>query len=327
MRLLTGEWQKPNNSLRVLEYLRQKKAEESFMGWRSWWDPSTWFSGGAASPPPLSPHSDSVLVPEDYAPIVSMLAVVKSMIFDTVKPPLKYRSVYLSIPDIPNAGWRYNGHISILCDLAGLEMLGGSYASLHALHYHGVKHWFGPGDEPPPHIDFFYPRNMLVISYNTASLTISLCTRHLGVIDPGRTTQSALHGADNMGAMVGYWDGVQSLISDVIRKTLVDYVLVMGSHAREARLLRVLQDIVADHVNINASVLERYVQGPASKEEREADLFAAAGQAAVSARWGMQTGYIDCIAADDCPVDDEDVFGDENWWEILGVLEDGVMIQ
>jgi hypothetical protein len=89
----------------------------------------------------------------------------------------------------------------------------------------------------------------------------------------------------------------------------------MGSHPREARLLQVLQDIVSDRVNMISTVLERYLQRPASEEEREVDLFAAAGEAAVYARFGMQTGYKACVVPDHCPVDDEDVFGDEDWWD------------
>jgi hypothetical protein len=81
---------------------------------------------------------------------------------------------------MPHLDWRHNHYFELLCSFAGLEMLGTRSASVHVLHYHEIKNWYGPGDEPPPHIDFFYPRNMLTISYNAARLGISLITRDLG---------------------------------------------------------------------------------------------------------------------------------------------------
>ncbi|KAL2802613.1 hypothetical protein BJX63DRAFT_414697 [Aspergillus granulosus] len=320
MQLLAEEWAKPYSMFGPIQTQRRQDTDGIFQRWRWGLSLWTWPLFEAASPPAQPTYLNPAAAHDEYASIVSMLSALKSLIFETAQPPLKYHSVYLSIPDIPYAGWRYNHYFKFLCSLAGLEMLGSSSASLHALQYNGVKNWYGPGDEPPPHIDFFYPHNMLTISYNAASLGVSLSTRDGGWVSTAdRVNQSTRHGADNIHAIVGYWDEVRALLLDVIGDAAIDYVLIIGSHAREGDLLQVLQNVITGHGNIDPSVLDRYVQGPAFKENKEADLFASAGQAAVLARFGMQTGYEACLVPDHCPVDDEDIFKHEDWWSILGI--------
>ncbi|KAL2811820.1 hypothetical protein BDW59DRAFT_155448 [Aspergillus cavernicola] len=203
MQLIVEEGMNPEDTPWPLPAQSQQNTFVPSKGW-GWWIP--WAT-----------YPDPIPIPDHYTAIGSMLATLKLSVLDPLEPPLKYNSVYLSVPDIPNADWHYTRRFELPCSLAGLEMLGGRVATSHALRYNGVKDWVGPGDEPPPHIDFFYPRNMLTISYNAASLGITLSTRDAGwLFTGGRVHQSTRLGADNVNKIMGYWDEVRKLSANII---------------------------------------------------------------------------------------------------------------
>jgi hypothetical protein len=296
--------------------------ETQYIPYTEWWWPVVWARfriQNAISPPNLDPIYPEP-IPDHYIAIASMLSDIKSSVLDPLDPPLKYNKVALSVPDAPALMYEIVNRFELPCSLAGLEMLGGSLASLHALKYDGVDDWWGPGNEPPPHIDFYYPRTMLTISFNAASLGVSLSTRDLGSRDPVKAFQSSRHGADNVQEIDGVWNEVQELLTTTIGDAPVDHVLLIGSHARDKGLVQVLSSVVEQSGNMNPSLLDRY-RGNASEDDKQEALYASANQATWSARWGMKSGYGFCIVPDHCPVDEggDEELAEVDWYGILGV--------
>ncbi|KAJ0426755.1 hypothetical protein BJY00DRAFT_306750 [Aspergillus carlsbadensis] len=292
-----------------------------YIPYTKWWWPVVWAKSriqDAISPPNLeATYPDRI--PDKSIAIATMLSMIKSSVLNPLDPPLKYNKVFLTVPDAPLKNHMIVRRLELPCSLAGLDMLRGSLASRQALRYDGVEDWDGPGIEPPAHIDFYYPRNILTISFNSASLGVSLSTRYLGGINPVKAFQSPRHGADKVHTIHGFWDEVQELLATTIADAPVDHILLIGSHSRERGLLQALTTVIEQSGNIDPSLLDRY-RGNASDDDRREALFAAANQATVSARMGMETNYQHCIAPDHCPVDEG---GDEeDWYEILGVSKE-----
>lgn len=278
--------------------------------------PNLWPSQAAETTIPIP-----LPIPDHVIAISSMLATLRSSVLDQLDPPLKYNQVALSIPDIPEPKRGYTNPFKTACHLAGLDMFVILIASNQALLYNDVKDWHGPGNEPPPHINFFYPRNMLTISYNPASLGITLHTRdEEGWVswDP-MVHHSTLLGADSVHETTGYWDEVRELLVEVIGDAPVDYIQLIGSHAHDRSLIQVLQNVIASRGNINPAVIDRYIQGNVSEKDQEAALFASANHAAIRARYGMLTGFETCLIPKRCPVDDDKQFEVDDWWSILGI--------
>ncbi|KAL2785091.1 hypothetical protein BJX66DRAFT_68086 [Aspergillus keveii] len=296
--------------------------QTQYIPYTKWWWPVVWAKfrvQNAISPPNLDPiYPDPI--PEYYIAIAAMLSDLKSSVLDPLDPPLKYNKVFLSVPDAPPFIYEIVNRFELPCSLAGLEMLGGDLASLHALKYDGVDDWWGPGNEPPAHIDFYYPRMMLTISFNAASLGVSLSARYLGSRDPIEAFQSPRHGADHIQHINGFWDEVQELLARTIADAPVDHILLIGSHAREVSLVEALARAIERSGDIDPSLLDRY-QANASEDDRREELFGSANQATWSARWGMKSGYSFCIVPDHCPVDEggDEEFAGVDWYEILGV--------
>ncbi|KAF9883319.1 hypothetical protein FE257_003737 [Aspergillus nanangensis] len=291
-------------------------------GWL-WWMPNIWPSQAAETTIP-----DPISIPDYITAISSMLATLKSSVLDQLDPPLKYNQVAVSMPDVPGLNRHYPDLFKLSCHLAGLDMFVILIASNQALLYNGVKDWNGPGNEPPPHINFFYLRNMLTISYNPASLAITLHPRDVdGWVswDP-MVNHSTLLGADSVHEITGYWDEVRKLLAEMIGDAPVDYIQLIGSHALHRGLVQVLQDVIASRDNINPAVLDRYIQGNASEQDKEDALFASANHAAIHGRYGMLTGFATCLISPNCPVDDDKQFEEEDWWSILGILNPDFLI-
>jgi hypothetical protein len=298
-----------------------------YIPYTKWWWPVVWAKfriQNAISPPNLDPIYPDPL-PAHYVAIAAMLSDIKSSVLDPLDPPLKYNKVFLSVPDTPPVIYEIVNRFELPCSLAGLEMLGGDLASLHALTYDGVDDWWGPGIEPPAHIDFYYPRTMLTISFNAASLGVSLSTRYLGGRDPIEAFQTPRHGADNIQHIDGFWDEVQELLARTIADAPVDHILLIGLHAGEVGLVEALARAIERFGHIDPSLLDRY-RGSASEDDRREALFGSANQATWSARSGMKSGYVFCIVPDHCPVDEggDEEFEGVDWYEILGVPKDPI---
>ncbi|KAL2822696.1 hypothetical protein BDW59DRAFT_163679 [Aspergillus cavernicola] len=231
-----------------------------------WWSLKAW-NNRILEQIGLSAHpADEANAPNPYTPdkwidvVADMLLNTKSTIIDTVDPPLKYNNV-----------------------LAGLGHLDGYIVSYNSLQYDGKEvefnEWGEEGYTPSG------PYAMLVVSYNAASLGITLNTRQLGTPWPERLVESPQHGANQRNGSEEYWDEVKELLEDVIWDEAVDHVLLLGSHAYDTDLIRAIQGIVEGHTNINSSILDRYSSsGSDTLRDGNLPLFTAARQAAEIAR-------------------------------------------
>ncbi|KAF9883081.1 hypothetical protein FE257_004115 [Aspergillus nanangensis] len=276
-----------------LPYIQSLRSAHAHSKSWLWWVPNIWPDQAAEA---LIP--DSIPIPDHVTAISSMLAILKSSVLDQLDPPLKYNNIVLSMPDISDRQGEYADQFEISGYLAGLQPFRCWAASRDALYYNGVEDWTGPGNKPPPHIDFFYPRNILTVSYNP-NLTL---------------------GADKVDKVIGYWDEVRRLLVDRIRDAPLDYIQLIGSHAYDRGLIQALRDVIGSRDNIDPAVLDRYTQDNASKQNKEEALFASADGAAKVARYGMLGGLEGCFNPYHCPDDDDyEEFEGKDWWSILGV--------
>jgi hypothetical protein len=104
-----------------------------------------------------------------------------------------------------------------------------------------------------------------------------------------------------------YWGQVQELLGGAIEDAPVDYVVLLGSHAREPNLLHTLKEVFDRHDNIQPSVLERYM-GPDFGLGKYKDnlLFHGARAAAAIARFGMEVMEYYCYMPAWCVPDEEE---------------------
>jgi hypothetical protein len=104
-------------------------------------------------------------LPDDWIyDIAAMLSEIKSAALDMLVPPLKYNYMGLTWPDFKaNTAYIYKSHFELACRIAGLEGIGSAnITSDYTLLYEGAcKKCLAA---------------MPVISYNTASLGITLNT-------------------------------------------------------------------------------------------------------------------------------------------------------
>lgn len=80
----------------------------------------------------------------------------------------------------------------------------------------------------------------------------------------------------------------------MIRNTTIDYILLLGSHGQDPKLLGAIKDVIDRCGNIDPSILDRYMAYRSSPDDETSALFAAARGAAVNARVGMETDLKAC---------------------------------
>ncbi|KAL3441088.1 hypothetical protein BJX65DRAFT_289319 [Aspergillus insuetus] len=239
-----------------------------------WWALRAWYG------------IDTETVPDPYQPDgwVDVVADTLSSIKSDILNPLGstgYDQIFTTWPDFEaSTGSLYRVRFRLACRRAGFEHLDGEIVSWHALGYDGIV-LEQDEDEDDEALD---PRAMLVISYNAASLGITLNIRDGGVVWPRRLIESLEHGAAQSNGSSAYWDSVKLLLGEVIQDEPVDHILLLGSHAYEADLIRAVQDVVEQHENIKASILERYHGQAVDARDENLPMFMAARQAAAVAR-------------------------------------------
>ncbi|GIJ92509.1 hypothetical protein Asppvi_001787 [Aspergillus pseudoviridinutans] len=274
--------------------------ERRRVNWRSPWEWYRFIAGKLAQliNPPSVPIAE---LPDDWVyTIAAMLSTIKLAALDTLVPPLQYNYVLLTWPDFEaDTGHIYKGRFELACRLAGLEDLGRSnIASYYALRNRGTH-----GSDHPA---------MLVISYNAASLGITLNT----LLDedeafpwPLRLVEDSDHAAEHALLQkdpAKYWHEVRDLLRMVIGNETVDYHL-LGSHARDHGLFQAVKDVLEGQPDANLSILDRYDPAiPHENQDKDEPLFTLARKASRAARHGMETGFHVCIELPSCIVSDEE---------------------
>ncbi|QKX60477.1 uncharacterized protein TRUGW13939_07622 [Talaromyces rugulosus] len=237
--------------------------------------------------------------------IATMLSDIKSGAMDVLDPPLKYNHVLLSWPDFEYE-FAHADRIHLASSLAGLNDFHGhgSIASRFALAQEGVsKACYDPEKDMDDTLcDPSLPNlpTILVVSYSTASLSLTLHTRLWGDMPwPERLMDSPALGASfanatSQGDPTEYWIKVRESIASVIGNATIDYILLLGSHARDPELLGAIKGVLDRCGNIGPSIVDRYMEYRSSPDDETSALFAAARGAAVNARIGMETGWKAC---------------------------------
>jgi hypothetical protein len=237
--------------------------------------------------------------------IAAMLSDIKRGAMDVLDPPLKYNHVLLSWPDFEYE-FAHTDRIHLASSLAGINdfQWHGSIASRFALAQEGVsKACYDPEKDMEDTLcDPSLPNlpTILVVSYNTASLSVTLHTRLWGeMLWPERLMESPALGASFANATcqgdpTEYWIKVEESIASVIGNTTIDYILLLGSHARDPKLLGAIKGVVDRCGNIDPSILDHYMAYRSSPDDEASELFAAARGAAVNARFGMETDWESC---------------------------------
>ncbi|KAF7125334.1 hypothetical protein CNMCM5793_001512 [Aspergillus hiratsukae] len=246
-------------------------------------------------------------LPDDWIyDIAAMLSEIKSAALDILVPPLKYNYVGLTWPDF-EAGTAhiYKDRFELACRVAGLEGISANIASNYALLYERTRKKGLAA--------------MLVINYNAASLGITLNTPLHGDRDfpwPLRLVKDGDHAAEHellQKDPAKYWREVRDLLRTVIGNETVDYLVLLGSHARNPGLFEAVKDVLEGQPDVDLSILDRY--DPAiSREGQDEDesLFTVAREASIVARVGMETGFHYCIELPSCVESDkEEVVHDE----------------
>ncbi|KAJ0415246.1 hypothetical protein BJY00DRAFT_318007 [Aspergillus carlsbadensis] len=213
-----------------------------------WWEFRAWYT-----------TTDTHIPPDPYQPDkwVDIVADTLSAIKSDILAPLNlqgYDHVFTTWPDFEaNTGSLYKMRFRLACQRAGLQHLDGDVASYHALQYDGI-----PADQDED-LDLAPsgPRAMLVINSNAASLGVTLVVREVGMLWPRRLVESPEHGAALCNGST-YWESVKALLDDVIQDEPVDHILLLGSHAYDADLIRAVYEVIGQHANINSSILDRY---------------------------------------------------------------------
>lgn len=214
--------------------------------------------------------------------VAAMLSNIKSVAMDPVNPPLQYNHVLLTWPDFEaDTGHIYKDRFRLACHLAGLEQLPRSnVVSFYALQ----SEWVDQN-----------PSAMLVISYNAASLGITLKYRSPDSIAfPEQLVESPQHGAEHTlrdTDPARYWAEVKVLLETVIGTRTVDCLLLLGSHAPDPSLLQAIKDVVQRHQESDPSIPNCCMLSVSQGEgDEDSPMFTAARRASEVARIGMETG-------------------------------------
>ncbi|KAH8696475.1 hypothetical protein BGW36DRAFT_360310 [Talaromyces proteolyticus] len=270
-----------------------------------WWSPYTWYRS-AQRMPQLSEEQSRLrdvghLADDSFKAIADMLSRVKSSAMNNIDPPLDYNYVLVTRPDFEQ-GYMHNDGFRLACYLAGLDNLPwGNIVSGYALRYEGVDNacddegWGKYCDLSKPNLP-----TLLVVSYNAASLGVTLNTRFLGLMpSPECLNENPTLGAGqanttNPEALAKYWTEIRESIESVIGNATVNYLLLLGSHALDPDLLRVLEDVIDSRDDIDQSILDRYTKPFPSQDDKARALFAGARDAAMVARFGLEFGFTAC---------------------------------
>ncbi|KAL2782791.1 hypothetical protein BJX66DRAFT_161698 [Aspergillus keveii] len=233
-----------------------------------WWALKAWLYT------PDRPTSPDPYQPNKWVDIVAgMLSSVKNDILDASSTLLRYNGVFTSWPDFEaNTGSLYSMRFRTACHQAGLDHLDGDIVSYLGLSSDGIL--LEESDESP--------FSMLVISYNAASLGITLIIRDDGLVWPGRLVESPESGAARR-HVTGYWDNIKELLEAVVHDSVVDHLLLLGDHAYDPGLIMVINDMIMANNNINSSILDRY---HSKGVDMDLPVYTAARQAARTA-WRM----------------------------------------
>lgn len=239
-----------------------------------------------------------------------MLSNIKSAAIDSLDPPLEYNNVLITWPDFVSE-YMYKDRFLLATYLAGLDQFRGrgNSVSSSAIRYEGVDVPCYEEGRRPIEEEFCDPSMpnlpvVLVVSYNAASLGVTLDTRPDGDLSmPARLTENLKLGADqalsanatNVVDYAKYWRDVRECIASVIGNSTIDYLILLGSNAREPDFLQAIKDVIDSREDIVLSVLDRYTASLSSGEDQDRALFTAARQTAIEARFGMKTGFHACI--------------------------------
>jgi hypothetical protein len=238
--------------------------------------------------------------------IAAMLSDIKSGAMDVLDPPLKYNNrALLSWPDFEYE-FAHTDRFQLASSLAGLDGFSrhGSWASRFALRQERLSEaCYDPEKDMEDMLcDSSLPNLpiVLVINYNIASLGVTLHTRLGGDTPfPERLMESPALGASFanatcQGDSTEYWIKVKESFASVIGNTTIDYILLLGSHARDPKLLGAIKGVMDRCGNSDPSILDRYMAYRSLPDDEASELFAAARGAAVSARFGMETDWKAC---------------------------------
>jgi hypothetical protein len=238
-----------------------------------WWTLRAWLTTQPETAP--DPYQ-----PDGWVNVVAdTLSTIKSDILDPLGST-GYNQVFTIWPDFESGtGSLYRVRFRLACRRAGLEHLDGEIVSWHALGYNGIVVEQDEDEDDKA----LGPRAMLVISYNAASLGITLNIRDGGIVWPRRLVESPEHGAA-LSNDSAYWGSVKGLLEDVIQDEPVDHLLLLGSHAYNVDVIKAVHDVVEQHENINSSILERYHGQAADARDENLPVFTAARQAAAVAK-------------------------------------------
>ncbi|KAL4887623.1 hypothetical protein BJY04DRAFT_212652 [Aspergillus karnatakaensis] len=200
--------------------------------------------------------------PDDWTKTVaSMLREIKIQALDTVQPPLKFNDMYISLPDfIDRTMGTYSTRFRLASHIAGLRLSSspGLIASNAALLLEGL----GGGDLI--NTTATTPSVVLAVSYNAASFGATLQVRDDDMFWPEVVVERPIHGADRVPSDSDgerkYWNGIKGIIERVIGNETVDHVLLLGSHARDDRLLNALKEVSEAQNNFARGLLNRYLR-------------------------------------------------------------------
>jgi hypothetical protein len=236
-------------------------------------------------------------------PIADMLSDIKASI-NTVHQ-LKYPFITLSIPDFEtDTGHLYALAFQIAAQEAGLEIFqSAKIASRSALAYYGIEDCYGPYENPDPGCPSADERVNVVlsVSYNGASLGVTLLTRwmterrwrHWGTFWPARLSETPSLGGDSTLRFEDpdrYWDSIKDTIETSIGSEKVDKVILIGSHANDPGLRRIVDGLLGTTKDFSLG----------AKGGSEDALYFVARGAAVVARRGMVNGFDACLVPDRC---------------------------
>ncbi|KAL2838175.1 hypothetical protein BJY01DRAFT_251078 [Aspergillus pseudoustus] len=186
----------------------------------------------------------------------AMLSDVKSAALDPLDPPLGFNDVYLTWPDALYGTRQIHApRFSLACHLAGLKSIKytGNIVSKATLELEGVD--FFPEEVDP-----------------TAPTTI--------------LAESPVHGAERAqhDDSAKYLAEVQELFEDVIGDEVVDYVILLGSHSDDSKLLNALKATVAHGLLPEAGL----------QVDTDRLVFLGARAAAGIAQVGMESNFEHC---------------------------------
>lgn len=152
--------------------------------------------------------------------------------------------------------------------------------------------------------------NIIVVNHKAAILGVTFNTRFWGTPWTARLTENPTLGAGQ--ALLGnttdsvdlasYWTKVEETIASVIGNATVDYLILLGTHARYPDLFEAIRNVINTRDDIDLSILDRYTTTTSSsmQDGEVTALFTGAREAAIEARVGMESGFVLCDEPEWC---------------------------